>query len=729
MAGAFVGKNLENQKEVTYNLNNLTQHAAVLGTTGSGKTVMCKVLIEEALSSGVSVIAIDPKGDIGGLGILSKTFDFRPFVQDAEKTQKAYLSNFDKSKLAGLEKLSKTNTRIYTPKSSIGLSINLIPELSCPQKFKEIYDKDPTLATLMIEPLAESICNLAEIKSNKEKAKSLLSSIILQNWLNNTNLTLETLIAQIITPQFQNVGTLSLEDFLKDTERKKIASSVNLILSSPSKQAWKSKNNLGIEKMYAPSNLSVFDLRYTGSTLDKQYAVEQILDKIYRFLLHKGGSEKLKYILYIDEIAELFPAPPSNPPCKKILETLIRQARAFGLGIILATQNPGDIDYKVLGNIGTRFIGKLRTDNDVEKVSTAIGLSPSTLKHALLNFNAGDFFYNNSVENKSLKIHSRWLYSYHSGPLNEKEIGWVNFPNSRPKQTSELKLPKISETKPQIKPLPKSYSSKVLKKLKEQAEKYSNTTGIFTLTKNASKYKAFLSVTIEPKPFKGKTFSAIGPFVYELSAKNSKSSLPKNMAWKKIAKFNYDVLSAKRSVKKLISQSIKESQRALKKKIYTSKVVGGVEEKRGKVVELNFGFMKEDLEYSKKLLLEKSKRREEKISKSLKVTNKKIDYLRTSLLRINSKRFIRKLLGNKRLAEKTNKIHALEKKIRELKIKGQQIRNKIKKLREETIDQLNQLKSKTHQKSQSLTKGFVYNPTRKSLIVKTKILLVPVEKE
>ncbi len=722
MKEAFVGKNLENQKTIDYNLNSLTQHAAILGTTGSGKTVMCKVLIEEALSNGIPVIAIDPKGDIGGLGITSKTFDFRPFVQDAEKTQKQYASNFKRG--ISLDKLSKTKTKIFTPKSAVGLSVNLIPELSAPENFKETYERDPTLIASIIEPLAESLCNLAELRTNKEKAKSLFSSIILYNWNNNQNLTLETLIAQIITPPFESLGTLALEDFLKEAERKKMASSVNLILSSPSKQAWKSGIKLDIEKMFTPENLSVFDLRYTGNMEDKQYAVEQILDKLYRFLLHKGGSDKLKYILYIDEIAGLFPAPPSNPPCKKILETLIRQARAFGLGIILATQNPGDIDYKVLGNIGTRFIGKLRTDNDIEKVSTAIGISASTLRQALINFNTGDFYYNNSVENKSFKIHARWLYTYHSGPLNEKEINWINHPETKPKSTTELKLPEVKETRNN---LPKNYSSKILETIKKQAQKYSNTTEVLIANKNANKYKTFLNVYIKPKTFKGKEFAEVGPFTYELSDKFFTGKLPENVTWNKIAKYNYDVLPVKRSIKKLIYKSVKEAQQSLKRKVYSSKVVDIIVDEKDKAVKSNYDFMKEELESAQRLLKERARIKEEKIEKTLKANNRKIDAIKSKSRGIKAGRLIRKIFGNKRLGEKTKRMQILERKIRKLKDKSQSIRNKIKKHRQETKEQLKNLERKLYQKSHTLTNSLTYNPSKKDLIVDTKILLVPLE--
>ena len=235
MKTIFIGSKIEDGKDVNYNLNSLTQHAAVLGTTGSGKTVMCKVLIEEALAAGIPVIAIDPKGDIGGLGIMSKTFDFRPFVSSPEKAQKIYLSNFPNLNNSSLNKLSQIKPKIFTPKSSIGAQVSLIPELTAPEGFKEELEKNSSISASLIDPLSESICQLAGLSLNYEKAKSLISSIILHNWNLGLDLTIESLISQIIKPNFENVGILSLEDFLKEADRRKIASSINLILSSPSK--------------------------------------------------------------------------------------------------------------------------------------------------------------------------------------------------------------------------------------------------------------------------------------------------------------------------------------------------------------------------------------------------------------------------------------------------------------------------------------------------------------
>jgi hypothetical protein len=730
MKNTFIGSKIEDGKEVSYNLNSLTQHAAVLGTTGSGKTVMCKVLIEEALAAGIPVIAIDPKGDIGGLGIISKTFDFRPFVSSPEKTQKLYLSNFQNLNNSNLNKLSQIKPKIFTPKSSIGAQISLVPELTAPDGFKEELEKNPSISAGLIDPLSESICQLAGLSLNYEKAKSLISSIILYNWNLGQDLTIESLISQIIKPSFENVGMLSLEDFLKEADRLKIASSINLILSSPSKQAWKAGEKVNVKKMFEPGNLSIFDLRYTGSTEDKQYAVEQILQEIYRFLLHKGGTDKLKYILYIDELAGLLPPPPSSPPCKKSLETLIRQARAFGLGILLATQNPGDIDYKILGNIGTRFIGKLRTENDMDKVATAIGISLSTLKQALLTFKTGDFFYNNSVENKSLKIHSRWLYSYHSGPLKETEIRWVNNPQTRPVVGNLLELPSKESSRETFRnSFPENYALKILNKLKEQTKEYSDKTKFLIEDSPSREYVPYLSITIEPKPFKKKSFSSLGPYIFDLTNKSklNENSL-KSGNWKSIKKYNYKIVSPKRSIKKSIYQAIGNSQINLKRRLYQSKVTDVVDEEKDNVITSNYNYMKEELISAKRILTEKSFRGENKIIKILEANTKKMNSIKNRVRVIKAGRLVRKIFGNKRLSDKTKRIKKMERTIVKLRKKGKLIKQRIKKHKQALREKTSVLEGKLYQKSHTLTKSHTYNPSRKDIIVHANLFLVPKEK-
>jgi hypothetical protein len=434
MVSIIIGS--KDSKDIKYEINDLTKHAAVLGTTGSGKTVMCKVLIEEALLKGIPVIAIDPKGDISGLGIHSKDFDFRPFLSKskAESVAKKYFSSHKVK-----PPLFAHKTIVFTPKSKAGKQISLMPDLSCPKNFSKIKE-DNSVVSALVEPISDSLVSLAGITSNKDKVQTLISQIILDSWSSSKDLSINSLIKQLISPQFSSIGSLNLEDFMKEKDRMKAASSINLLLSSPSKKVWSEGSPLSSSDMLKKGSLNIFDLRFCHSQHEKQFVVEQVLQDLYKFLLEKGGSQNLKYILYIDELAGLLPPPPSNPVSKKLLETLIRQARAFGLGIVVATQNPGDIDYKILGNIGSRFIGKLRTDNDIEKVASATDNKPSELKAVIGSLKTGEFFLNNAVRNKNVKFKTRWLYTLHQGPLKEAEIGWINNPSSIPKPQGSLKV-------------------------------------------------------------------------------------------------------------------------------------------------------------------------------------------------------------------------------------------------------------------------------------------------
>ncbi len=729
MKKAGIGFSVDQGKEVQYDLNSLTQHAAILGTTGSGKTVMCKVVIEEALASGIPVIAIDPKGDIGGLGVTNKTFDFTPFVAHPEKTQSLYLSNFQDFQPAKLDALSKVKTKIFTPKSSVGLQVSLVPDLAAPKDFKTELEKDASLPSSLIDPLSESLCQLAGLTANYEKAKSLISSLILYNWSAGQDLTLESLIGQILNPPFTQLGTLSMDDFLKEQDRKKIASSINLILSSPSKQAWKAGSKLDVEALLKPGNLSIFDLRFTGSTEEKQYAIEQILQELYRFLLHRGGTDKLQYILYIDELAGILPPPPANPPCKKSLEILIRQARAFGLGIILATQNPGDIDYKVLGNIGTRFIGKLRTENDMDKVATAIGISLATLKEALITFKTGDFFYNNAVENKSLKIHARWLYSYHAGPLLDKDIGWINHPETRPINENPLELPNISAPKKTLySKAAQNHSLTILKKLKAQIAQYADTTQTLVVESPAGEYLPLLCVTIEPKPFNRNRFPVIGPYIFDLSNKTDPQAHEiQSSNWKALRRQSFHLPTPKRSIKKSIYQAVKDSQAHLKKRLYASKVTQITGEEKGMVIKSNYDFMKEELLSATRVLIEKGRRKEMKILAVQKANKHKLNSIRNRTSAIKAGRLVKRLFGNHRLSDKTREIRKKERLIRKLRQKNKLLQLKIAKNRQETKEKIKSLESKLYQKSHTLTKSLSYNPARKDLLVHANILLYPVK--
>ncbi|PIN69550.1 hypothetical protein COV93_05025, partial [Candidatus Woesearchaeota archaeon CG11_big_fil_rev_8_21_14_0_20_43_8] len=558
MVGAHIGSVAG--KKLKYELDTLTRHAVVLGTTGSGKTVMGKVLIEEALASGISVIAIDPKGDLGGLAVTSDDFDFRPFVsggkKSAEKAANLYSDAVKNQEIDKnlIKKLAKVDSKIYTPKSNAGLSISLMPDLSAPKGFSKLSSDDPTIIADFVEPVSASIVQLAGIKGgNAEKMQSFLSSLLINSWNAGSDLDIEGLIKQVIEPPIETIGSLPLDDFINEKERKKLAASLNLILSSPAKQAWKKGERMNMDSMLSSSRLSVIDLRFAINMEEKQFVVEQILSELYKFLIRKGGSQRLKYILYIDELAGLLPPPPANPPTKKLLELLIRQARAFGLGIIVATQNPGDIDYRIFGNIGTRFIGRLRTERDIEKVATAMDLLPSRLKTDISTFSVGDFMYHNAVKNSARIMKARWLLTYHAGPLKENEIGWVNDPSKRPamdgKLTLKTKTEKITSVKnktrkaqkkktisartllqaePKARKRPKkaavmkrptSKTKTTLSPIIKVVKRYSDKVQLKSSTTPCTEYVPHLRIVIEPKPIRHLALQMQGPFVFDLTGK------------------------------------------------------------------------------------------------------------------------------------------------------------------------------------------------------------------
>ena len=415
-------------KHFSLNAQDLTRHVFVVGGTGSGKTVLCKNLIEQAVINKVPIIAFDPKGDISGLGIASKDFDFRPFLSDKEaaKTKGVYLQKVKDKELdaADAETYAKNlRIEVYAPGNPQAKKLALGPTIAPPAKFKEIYEKDKGVLSYLVQPLASSLLELIGHDDDKEEA--FLSNLILHCWLNNVTVDPEVLIDLVRNVPFQKIGALQLDEFISINTRNKLAADLNLLLSSPKIAKLLEGDKLDFSEKLQPGHVTVIDLRWAGEK-EKHYIVAKVLSELYAYLLSKGGSQSLRYLLYFDELYGFLPPAPSNPASKKMLETLVRQGRAFGLGMILSTQNPGDIDYKVFGNIGTRFIGKLKTQNDLEKVATATNLFASELAEKVNVLKQGEFLHNPLDSDKVENISAKWLYSLHKGPLTEEEIALVN---------------------------------------------------------------------------------------------------------------------------------------------------------------------------------------------------------------------------------------------------------------------------------------------------------------
>ena len=754
MTQAYIGKSKNSSKKITYDLNQLTRHAAVVGTTGSGKTVMCKVLVEEALASGIPVIAIDPKGDIGSLGIISEQFDFRPYgamaTGAAQKVAEKYTAEHKTQEIPSdkIKKLTQTDVSIYTPKSAVGKSLSLMPKLTIPPQFDA---DDINSVSALVDPVAASLISLAELTGKQaDRTQSLVSAIINHEWSASRALTIPKLIELLIKPPFQDLGSLPIEDVMPIKERKRLAAQLNLVLSSSSKKVWTVGEELNVEKMFSQNTLSVFDLRYVPEQNEKQYVVEVILQEIYKFILAKGGSEELKYILYIDELAGFIPAPPANPATKRQLELLIRQARAFGLGIIVATQNPGDIDYKIFGNIGSRFIGKLRTELDMEKVAAGMDMNPSTLREQMSQLEIGDFVYNNAVKNNTQLIHTRWLYSYHGGPLSTNEIAWINNPKTIPVQEKKFVVNKkaIADTSETVKestsvsaeqilaqtqgtesanePMLNKIAVSALSKIVSQVKERADVTQLKVAISDAKQFTPHLRIIIEPKEVDGMKMPTQGPYVYDLTSKLIPiDNYLREMQFRTFIEDDVAIEKPTISISEAIKYTLNDAKHKLKTPYYNSKILKTSSKRREELVDLTFAKLKEKDE---KLYNKISDRTDSHIEKIKFNINKKEDErsdLTKRLFGAKTSRFVKKLFGNDKLSSKTSEMVRWKLKKEQLGKEIDRLSVQIRDLERKKDAEITILNSRLQKKAQSQVVQEYYVPKDSDLKVIATILLVP----
>jgi len=793
MAKGYLG--FSNNKKLNYNLSLLTRHTAILGTTGSGKTVMSKILLEEAMLNGIPVIAIDPKGDVSGICVAREGFDFRPFIgnnkANAEKVANIYIEKAKEFELKKEEifKLKSIESRIYTPKSSIGEQISLMPDLTAPKNFESL-SKDHTVVADFVEPISESILSLAEIKGQEKlKSQSLISNIIIHYWKQQNDLNISELIKAILNPPFDTIGSLELNDVITEKNRKKLASQINLLLSSPSKKAMAQGETLDIKELFSKKKLSVFDLRFSGNLEERQFVVQIILQEIYKFLISSGGNEKLRYILYIDELAGILPPPPANPATKKLLELLIRQSRAFGLGIIIATQNPGDVDYKVFGNIGTRFIGKLRTDNDSEKVAGAIGISPSKLKTSLSTLKTGEFILNNSVDNSTKPFRARWLYTLHTGPFSPEQITWINNPkeikapletivlntnvkdkkrsvlvneakpkklthatqivkvaleefdkkrkdretkktNSRKQATKKQGFKLFNEEKTTINQNHKEYNKQgfdpILKELIGNAKRYSDTLQLKLAISESKVFVPHLRIVIEPNKKRGLNLELEGPYVFDLTA----NVIPvdnylKQISFRQYTQGDIQIKKPTASLKFAFDYAIKDAKDNLRTNYYKSTLLNIVSEELDIVVDKNKEYMLKVSLAQEIRILQTKKRKLDGLKEKISKNKKKIAQIKRSVMLNKTKRTIKKVLKRSRLSKTTQEIEFANKRIKRIEKEIKVFENQIKKVSNEYDKKALRVKEKAIMKAQSGFKEYKYRPTNKDLKVHSTILLVP----
>ncbi len=413
----------------------LTKHAIILGATGSGKTVLSKVIVEEAALQGIPTFAIDPKGDIGNLAFKSANFDFGKWsskeadalkidrTKYAASLQKMYRDKATEFKIAPSAAANfddKVTVRIFTPKSSAGLAVGISPDLSAPKDFNQLLSTDIASAADLLDLTSFNLLRLAGYGESDRKQATFVSAILENAWKNGESLTVKDLIRNIESPSFSYVGSLPVSKVVSDKERKDLATRINLLISDPKLRSWSSAQSINFSELFSSPSINILDLRNIQSEQEKHLFVELILQQLFQWLIKQGSAQTLRYLLYFDEIAGYCP-PVREPPSKKLLLLLIKQARAFGLGMLLASQNAVDLDYKVISNANVRFIGRLGAQRDIQRVSVGLELD-SDAEREIARLRPGEFFCNTFDPKFKGVIKSRWTLTYHRGPLENSEI-------------------------------------------------------------------------------------------------------------------------------------------------------------------------------------------------------------------------------------------------------------------------------------------------------------------
>lgn len=434
-----------------YDSKDLLTHAVCIGMTGSGKTGLCLDLIEEAALDGVPVIAIDPKGDISDLLLtfpsLSKE-EILPWVseEDARRAGQSIdefacaeaqrwrqgLSEWgeDGERIARLKQSAEF--AIYTPGSTAGLPVSIVGSLEAPPE--EIIEDADALRE-RINSTARPLLAMLAVDTDPLRSREhiLLATILDKTWRAGKNITLNDLIQLIQKPPVTTVGALDLESFFPAKERFAFAMSINNLIAAPGFDVWLSGEPMSVDRFFYTENgrpkISIFSIAHL-SDAERMFFVTLLLGQIVSWMRTQSGTTSLRAILYMDEIFGFFP-PVKNPPSKLPLLTLLKQARAFGIGVVLASQNPVDLDYKGLSNAGTWFIGRLQTERDkmrvldgLEGAAAEVGsqFDRQKMEQTLASLSRRIFLVNNVHADHQEIIETRWTLSYLRGPLTKAQI-------------------------------------------------------------------------------------------------------------------------------------------------------------------------------------------------------------------------------------------------------------------------------------------------------------------
>lgn len=443
--------NARSENLLLYDSKDLCTHAVVVGMTGSGKTGLCVSMLEEAAIDRIPSIVIDPKGDISNLLLSFPNLtpeEFRPWVDEGQADREGispevFATNEAEKWKAGLESWGQdaarirmmrdtVDMRVYTPGATIGRPLTILKSFNCPSP-EVVADAD--MFADMISAASSGLLSLLGIDADPIRSKEhiLISNILNTTWSKGQNLDLGALISKIQKPPFERVGIMELDSFYPAKERSELAMTLNNLLASPSFSNWMMGEPIDIKRMlHTPEGkpcVSIISIAHMTEK-ERMFFVTILLNEVLSWTRTQAGTSSLRAILYMDEVYGYFP-PTANPPSKRPMLTLLKQARAFGLGCVLATQNPVDLDYKGLSNAGTWFLGRLQTERDKARVIEGLEGASSqagsefdreAMERTLAGLGNRVFLMNNVHEDHPVVFETRWAMSYLRGPLTRDQL-------------------------------------------------------------------------------------------------------------------------------------------------------------------------------------------------------------------------------------------------------------------------------------------------------------------
>jgi hypothetical protein len=426
-------------------IHDLLTHAVVVGMTGSGKTGLLTVMVEEALRAKVPVLVIDVKGDLPNLALAFPSFDPAlmapwvepepndddcvadpPVVAAVVEARKSGLgeSAIGEAELAALA--AGSFVRVVTPGSDAGEPLHLLSAL---ERRSARWDHDVEAARAMLSAAVSLVLRLTgrEADPARSREHAFLSVLAEARLSSGRTATLPELLPEILEPPIAQVGALAVDAFVPPKLRAELAADLNTLVASPAIASWRRGADLDVARWMQSVGGRTPATIVSVAHLDEEQralALGVILEEVVGWVRSQPGSSRLRALLVLDEVYGLVPPHPASPPTKRPLVTLLKQARAFGVGCVLATQNPMDLDYRALSNAGTWILGRLQTDADRARVMEGLGedKKKSELAALVKKLSPRWFVVREAGRAKPTLLHPRWAMSYLRGPMTQAEL-------------------------------------------------------------------------------------------------------------------------------------------------------------------------------------------------------------------------------------------------------------------------------------------------------------------